>query len=288
MTDVSRGNAPATYENAVGGNQTFDRSCDMGVKMQQVPTGEVLTEFFNTVGINKENIEGIIKFHNGQIDLTFRERRMLINLDRNMIKMKREGKSLPTHWLYMSENVAVYLSWVPIRMSDDAIVQYFGRSNITIKSIFQQRDEMGFKNGLRSILVEKKHIDESPIKSYFWIGGAKIAVKYRGQVSTCAFCEEAGHFARACPRKVKRYLRPTGVEREKEENATKAANSTQGMGNFANLLTDTGAPRPTTADEIEKNTTPRKAVRIHGANEHERNAQELEQRPNEAKEESTA
>lgn len=103
--------------------------------------------------------------------------------------------------MYVSENLAFYLSWVPIRMEDQRIAEYFLENHGPIKSIFQQTDNMGYKNGIRSILVKKQDILDHPIKSYIWIDGVKIAVKHRGQIPTCALCEEPGHIARMCPAK---------------------------------------------------------------------------------------
>lgn len=251
------GVAPRSYANAAGGTQQQYRICDMGIRMGQVPGREILLNFFEKVGINKEQIEGVIKFPNGQIDLTFRERKMVLEADRNMIQMKRQGINLPSHWLYISENVAVYLSWVPIRMDDKRIEKYFENNHGPIKSIFQQRDEMGYKNGVRSILVAKKHIEENPIKSYIWIDGARIAVKYKGQTATCAFCEQTGHYARLCPQRTQKRARPN-VEREaRDENLEGMRTADSGIQKYSNPLISQVTPTEVLGKRQEKETIPK-------------------------------
>lgn len=108
----------------------------------------------------------------------------------------------------------IYLNWVPCRMSEDCIREYFEEHNGKISGMTHQKNWLGIKNGVIKILLDRETLDRNPIKSYVTICPTRIYVKYYGQIKTCGFCNEPGHLLRQCQKRKSRKNARRGNQKE--------------------------------------------------------------------------
>lgn len=174
----------------------IDRSKDLRIRFSKL-SKELVSKIIEATKTTKSDIIGIVYFTNF-IDVTFKTRQSAIDFKS---KLESRGDSFPevtNFFLLQSEDIPVYLRNVPIMLSNDIIKSYFSQYHGEAKSIVWRKDDSGYWSGERAVYVKKEVLHKYPMKSYIYIGGCEIFVKYRNQVLTCRTCGREGHTQKQC------------------------------------------------------------------------------------------
>lgn len=182
--------AKALRKNIDDGIQ-IDRTCDIKLKFKRA-NKELVKELLDKATADKSKIQGIVYYPNATVDLTFFERKDMLYFESSVEKIRCTLNDFRGTYVYVPERINVELHHVPIRTKNEDICRVLQQGRGPPTSIECVKNEDGMLTGIRRVAFNHEIIKKHPFKSYVYIGGQTIKVKYRGQEETC-------HFRKDCP-----------------------------------------------------------------------------------------
>nr|XP_039250167.1 uncharacterized protein LOC120327877 [Styela clava] len=230
----------------------LDRSCDIRFKFQRQIKREEMWKFLEEIGANFDKIDGVVQYPNGVTEISFSNRLVALQMDRKIWQMEQEGKHLPAHKLMIPDKIPLYINWTPIRMTDNIILDYIEKNHGKPESIAHLKDRRGIRNGARRIIMKREDLANKPIKSYIFIRGCKLFVKYPGQIGTCSYCNEAGHMRFECPAKQEKSNKKTMNKADIGSRTEDQTNELNEPNREVPILEEDQAQHSSWAESVEK------------------------------------
>ena len=151
------------------------------------------------VDFPEEQIKCVQSLPGNRLDLTLRHEESVTEILYNGVTF--EGRVIKPRPLGFRITYA-YVQYLPTEMASQDIGEYMESYGRVVEVKRQRYDGTSIETGTRIVVMEVL----SRIPSFTYIGGYRAKIWHRGQIQTCARCDETGHFAKDCPENTRRTL----------------------------------------------------------------------------------